>query len=398
MAIPKHSVLLRHANSALSIPYVAPKGELETLLAKLFAEALTLDHVGADDDFLELGGDLLLGEALCTLISQRLGFDFQMSLLFEHGSPRRLCALLTSRAFALKYHSPLVGDRPAEVEILCLQPGNENTPIYCTPDISGSVSWYIDLAKMLRGDRPVYGIRIANDAQTEKLGAFASLRGMAASMAAKLLTDHPDGPICLLGHSFGGHLAIELARQLVEQGKVVPFVGMIDTMPGPACFTPAHRIYHFARNVGPWALKVAAGGIADAKRWLNFRNTILRKLRGQHKLHPHNFYKNLPESRKNIVDQNLINSRTYRFEGIYPGTIFLFRPRVSAVPLEHLFRPNQLEDYGWRHVTRANVRVVYIPGDHTSCLLQPDVMCLASELSLALEAANSGSEDIRQPA
>ena len=68
--------------------------------------------------------------------------------------------------------------------------------------------------------------------------------------------------------------------------------------------------------------------------------------------------KNLPESRKNIVDQNLIHSRKYRFEGIYRGTIFLFRQRPSGCSIRRLFRPIQLDDYGWRRVTGANVRVV----------------------------------------
>ena len=73
------SDLNRRVNLALSMPYVAPNGELETLIAKLFAEVLTVDHVGANDDFYELGGDLLLGEVLSMLISERTKFNFEIS-------------------------------------------------------------------------------------------------------------------------------------------------------------------------------------------------------------------------------------------------------------------------------------------------------------------------------
>ena len=69
------------------MPYVAPNGELETLIAKLFAEVLTLDHVGADDDFSELGGDSLLGEVLSMRISERTGFDFEF--LYSLNTARR---------------------------------------------------------------------------------------------------------------------------------------------------------------------------------------------------------------------------------------------------------------------------------------------------------------------
>jgi Thioesterase domain/Phosphopantetheine attachment site len=253
------------------MPYVAPNGELETLIAKLFAEILTLDHVGANDDFTELGGDSLLGEVLSMLISERTGFNFEIPLLVEHGSPRRIIALLRAKGVvALSSRSRQAGNRPgSRVEILSLQQGKDNTPLYCMPSITGSVSCYIDLAKILGRDRPVYGIWIADQAQTGMSEAFASLRKMAASMTAKLLTRHREGPICLIGHSFSGHLAIEVARQLVGHGKLVTFVGIIDTMPGAASLAPAHRIYHFARNVGPWALKVASRGIADVKHWVN---------------------------------------------------------------------------------------------------------------------------------
>src|SRR4026209_2603227 len=102
------SALVRRANLALSIPYVAPNGELETLIAKLFAEVLNLDHIGADDDFSQLGGDSLLGEVLCMLISERTGSEFEIPLLIEHRSPRRISALLRSRGVvAPSYRSQL---------------------------------------------------------------------------------------------------------------------------------------------------------------------------------------------------------------------------------------------------------------------------------------------------
>jgi phthiocerol/phenolphthiocerol synthesis type-I polyketide synthase D len=265
------------------------------------------------------------------------------------------------------------------------------------PTIDGSVSRYLELAKILGRDRRVYGIHIVDQAQTGKLGAYASLRGMAASVTAELLTHHRDGPICLVGASFGGCLALEVARQLVGQGKLVHFVGMIDTMPGRACFTLADRLYHFAKNVGPWAvnlvpwlLNIATREITDAKHRVNFRKMILRKLREQHDWGG-DWYKNLPEIRRHTVDRNRIHSRKYRFEGSYCGTIFLFRC-TRAVLYDSLLLPIQLDDYGWRRVTRANVHVVYISGDHDSCMSQPDVVDLANELSLALSVAISDSE------
>src|SRR5262245_3543831 len=152
------SALIRRANLPLSMPYVAPNGELETLIAKLFAEVLTLDHVGADDDFSQLGGDSLLGEILSMLISEWTGFNFDIPLLVEHGSPRRITALLRAKGIvAPSPRSHQAGNHlESLVEIVCLQQGNDNTPLYCMPTLTGSVSKYLELAKILGVDRPVY--------------------------------------------------------------------------------------------------------------------------------------------------------------------------------------------------------------------------------------------------
>jgi thioesterase domain-containing protein len=396
MARKASPALVRRANLALSTPYTAPKHELETLITKVFADVLTLDHVSIDDDFTELGGDSLLGETLSMLISERTGFDFELDSLAEHGSPRRIVELLRLKGIV----APSCPSRQAganlgsSAQILCLRRGNQDTPLYCMPGLLGSVSGYSELAKVLGGDRPVYGIQIADQAQ-----AFASMQEMAASIAAKLLAHRPNGPICLIGHSFGGFLAIEVARQLVGQGKLVPFVGMIDTIPGLAALSVAHRIHHFARNIGPWArpwaLKVTTKEIT--RHWVNFCNILLRKLRGRHRMYDWAWYRNLPETHKVIVDHNLGLSGKYCFEGTYRGTIFLFRTRRSTATFDRLFRPgDDLEDYDWRRVVGANVRVVYVPGDHVECMEPPNVTTLANRLSLALGIALAATDTRRR--
>jgi thioesterase domain-containing protein len=189
-------------------------------------------------------------------------------------------------------------------------------------------------------------------------------------------------------------LAIEVAQQLVAHGRLVPFVGMIDATPGPASLSMAERIQNLARRVGPWArnffpwaLRVTTREIAEARHWVNFRKIVLKTIRGQHQWHAYDWYQNLPEGRQLMVRQNLVLSRKHRFEGIDSGAIFLFRRSPSAVAFERLFRPDDLDDYGWRGVLGANVHVVHIPGGHGTCLSAPNVTSLANQLNLALESA-----------
>ena len=212
---------------------------------------------------------------------------------------------------------------------------------------------------------------------------FESLQELAASATAKLL-DAPrlNGPIYLLGYSFGGHLAIETARQLAEHGVAVPLVAVADQVPHGNSFSLGFRIRHFVETFGPWALRVATRYVTDATQRLNYHNAMRRKLKGQHQFEHESWYQSLPEGRKNYTKQNLANLRKYRFEGVYRGKILLLRA-LGGKPVDP-FRPRQLDDYGWGRITGATVDVVRVPGDHASILQHPDVVYLGGAVRQAL--------------
>jgi hypothetical protein len=86
--------LVTRESLALPQAYVAPEGNLETLIAMIFATNFALDRVGADDDFFDLGGDSLLAEAVAVAISERIHGKFETSQLLEHGTPRAIAAVL----------------------------------------------------------------------------------------------------------------------------------------------------------------------------------------------------------------------------------------------------------------------------------------------------------------
>ena len=88
--------LNRRASLALTTPYVAPADEIESLIATIFAQVVSIDRVGVNDDFYCLGGDSLLAEVLSLAISERTGHSFGISSVFKHRSPRRIAALLKS--------------------------------------------------------------------------------------------------------------------------------------------------------------------------------------------------------------------------------------------------------------------------------------------------------------
>ncbi|MEE1764997.1 non-ribosomal peptide synthetase [Streptomyces sp. SP18BB07] len=73
----------------------APRTPLEAQLCTLFAEALHVPEVSADDDFFALGGHSLLATRLAGRIGEALGIRFSLSALLEAPTPAGLARHLT---------------------------------------------------------------------------------------------------------------------------------------------------------------------------------------------------------------------------------------------------------------------------------------------------------------
>ncbi len=82
-AVPLAPVQTLHARPELLTPYVAPRGELEERVARIWGEMLGLAQVGVQDSFMELGGDSLLATRLMARLREDFGVDLAMDRLFE---------------------------------------------------------------------------------------------------------------------------------------------------------------------------------------------------------------------------------------------------------------------------------------------------------------------------
>ncbi|MCF8997458.1 amino acid adenylation domain-containing protein, partial [Pseudomonas carnis] len=64
--------------------YAAPLGEIETVLAQIWAEVLQVQRVGRYDHFFELGGHSLLAMRMVSQVRQRLGVELALGDLFAN--------------------------------------------------------------------------------------------------------------------------------------------------------------------------------------------------------------------------------------------------------------------------------------------------------------------------
>lgn len=76
------------------LDFVAPRDDLERVLAGIFAEALRVERVGTEDNFFELGGDSLLATRIVSRLREAFRADLSIPDLFRAGHVGALAEVL----------------------------------------------------------------------------------------------------------------------------------------------------------------------------------------------------------------------------------------------------------------------------------------------------------------
>ena len=204
---------------ASSSAYRPPENETQRVLAQIIAEAMGVDRVSIDDDFFELGVHSLLAVQLLSRIRDQFDVKLPIRTMFECPTVSELAAAIISMV-NLPSYEPLVP----------LQVGDDAPPLFCVHPANGDAVCYMRLTKALGAEQTVYGFEASGLAPGEPLAS--SLEAMAATYVRELLSARPYGPYYLVGWSFGGVLAFEMARQLHEAGGNIGAIVFLDA-PAP---------------------------------------------------------------------------------------------------------------------------------------------------------------------
>jgi acetoacetyl-CoA synthetase len=186
-----------------------------------------------EDNFFDLGGNDSQVDSLFAEITRVCGRELPSATICHAPTIAALAALLEQPA--LPRFSPFFQ----------VKTGSEKPPILIAPGLGGRAI-ATQLAKHIHTGNPVYGIQARGVDGLEQ--PFECIEDMAEFYLGALDQLQPRGPFMLVGYSFGGLLALEMAQRLTRQGNEVALLAMMGTYPHPRYFPLDQRLRLMAKR------------------------------------------------------------------------------------------------------------------------------------------------------
>ena len=270
------------------------------------------------------------------------------------------------------------------------------SPLICIHPSGGDIGIYRKLATKLDPTRSILGIqsRLECGASSE----FSSLEEMAHQYAEIIEMQKPEGAIRLLGFSLGGFIASLVARNLHQSGRVVSFLGLIDSNPdwtiesdtsrNQLCVRLAQMFIKF-QNIGVMRMKPVETVQRDVAILVD---TVLGDLpiSSTEIMAKTTAMGYVPERQ---VDANALNKFTSTFL-THCRLLKNFQPPVVECPLS-LWWPSETENENikgtaiWSQRAQSKITDSAIDGSHFSIMRGPSVRVLATEVESAIELSES---------
>lgn len=392
--IREHPALRRRVGSPAA--FTAPTGPggtpLERQLQVLWQELLGMEAIGLDDHFFELGGNSLLAAAVVSRVHALTGCQLPLSALLQAPTLRQLAQRVADQA------ASAVGaahDAAGAQTLVAMRPG-AGPGLFLVHGLSGTVMECWPLVRALRTGRPVYGLQ-ADGLDGWGDGASAPqdrVEAMAARYAQAIRARQPQGPYALCGFSFGGLVALEVARRLAQDGQALAMVALLDTY--------VHRVP--PRGLG-WAWRAHRGvrklaSLSPPQRREAVREWITRYQPGFGPASPSRndrvpWHPAAPEPARSLLTGERWAAMPVAQQQVYLAMCEAFRhyaPQPFAgTPLLWLRAGQPQAGFYdsapvWRRVARAGLRVVTVPGTHLA-LVAAHAGETAAIIDAALDAA-----------
>lgn len=190
--------------------------ELELRIQSIFEQILGEPMVGVNDNFFRLGGNSLKAIRVFSVIRKEMGVDLPIATIYRASTPKQLAEAIESRT---------TGSDSVR-SFIPLSNKGELGPVYLFPGIGGQPMGFAPLVDKLRHNRPYIGVQLPDQNQMREVGTC--LNDLAAWFIGRMDLEDAQKAPDMIGYSFGGALAIEIAIQLQGRGLDPGLVILLD--------------------------------------------------------------------------------------------------------------------------------------------------------------------------
>jgi amino acid adenylation domain-containing protein len=356
----------------------------EEALRQIWRDVLNTEDIGVNDDFFALGGHSLLAVRMFSRIHEVLGHNIPFATLLQYPTIAQLAAALDVRREA-----PSRG-----ASIVALKEGGHRPPIFLVHGIGNEIFTFVELAKQLRDDQPVFGVIPPDEATS----GVQSIEDMATAYLTEVEKRVQNQPFILGGHCSGALTALEMARQRQLRGLPVPQLLVFDFWlreePAGVMSSVVNVINWLRDDFAHAGMKNNVGRIRSKLRLLRGRaeRLVLRRQTADDVRDLLGMWR-YPEHEVERLRRFTEATEAYRVSP-HDSPIHVFRARTGR--LRRLQPP---ADMGWLAIARGPLRIETVPGSHDTMFRRPFVETLARRIEAAVDdergGAMAGSQVVR---
>jgi acetoacetyl-CoA synthetase len=311
-------------------------------LSRIWCEVLDLPEADPADELSDVGGTSRQAVRLLRRVALEVGVEVPVSAFYARPTLTGLAAAVAA------------GQASGTVRVPLLRSGTGD-PLHLVADYLGQLNSYHRLVQSLTTERPVYGLM---PSVFDKHGGRRPIADVVEETLSLLQASRPSGPYRLLGYSFGGLVAFEVAGRLRAAGETVAYLGLLDVHPPEVLLTTAElRAKRAATATRRLRTALSRRGLTAARRYADRRRTFAVN----------------PKTMTHLKAWALFNAyRPSCYEGAV--TYYLARQRLPFVG-------NTLA--AWRRIA-PHLLVTEVPGNHPFLLDQANIDELAAHVSTTL--------------
>jgi amino acid adenylation domain-containing protein len=348
--------------------------EAEKLVSNVWKQFLGEQNIGINDNFFLLGGHSMIAVEVMVRIEKETGIKLPLSSLFKYPTIKGFATLLNADNKETIWKS-----------LVPIKSTGSKMPIYIIHGSGSNIMNFSSFALHMDEEQPVYGLQAKGLNGVDK--PLNNMEEIASHYITEVVKHNPTGPYAIAGYSFGGYVAIEMARQLRLLGKEVKLLAMFDTnaeehFSKTTTFNKACNKVIRQFKKGAWItsrlLKHPGSTIDYQANFLKNKVISLSTSIGLLKQQKPEGY--LLELHR-ISQQNNMAYYNYRLQP-FDGKIDLFKAK------ERVYFVDDFKFLGWKKYALQGVLVHEVPGDHKTMLFPPNDKVFASVLQKALDSCS----------